>query len=108
VTVRKTLNTSDLFPTILNLLGIEPEYNYLGRDAFDPEYEGYVFFPDGSWVSNGVMCKMNIGGCDSEVSIIDNKYNVPVSQEWIQETTTASRRFTVISNMILLSDYYGK
>ena len=108
VTVRKTLNTSDLFPTILNLLGIEPEYNYLGRDAFDPEYEGYVFFPDGSWVSNGVMCKMNIGGCDSEVSIIDNKYNVPVSQEWIQETTTASHRFTVISNMILLSNYYGK
>ena len=40
--VSKTLNTSDLLPTVLNLLGIDAPYSYLGQDAFDPGYVGYA------------------------------------------------------------------
>ena len=45
--VNKTLNTSDFLPTVLNMLGIEPEYDYIGSDAFDDGYKGYALFSDG-------------------------------------------------------------
>ena len=40
--VTKTCNTSDILPTVLNLMGVESPYRYIGQDAFDPKYEGYV------------------------------------------------------------------
>jgi arylsulfatase A-like enzyme len=106
MTVSKTLNTSDLLPTLLNLLGIDPEYTYLGRDAFDPNYVGYAFFADGSWVSEGVMFKKNITDSQSEGTVIQNKYGKAVSDEWIRTTTEDAQEFTLISNLILISDYY--
>jgi len=106
MTVSKTLNTSDLFPTLLNLLGIESEYRYLGRDAFDPGYVGYAFFADGSWASEGVLCRKNIDDEQSEVTVIRNKYGKVIDDEWLRTTTEASREFTFMSNLILISDYY--
>ena len=106
MTISKTLNTSDLFPTLLNLLGIDPKYSYLGRDTFDPNYAGYAFFPDGSWVSEGVMCKKNVTDNQEEVTVINNKYGKTVSQEWLLDITEASQEFTLISNLMLVSDYY--
>ena len=52
--VDKTLNTSDLLPTVMNLMGMDPTH-YLGQDAFDPAYDGYVIFPDGTWITNGIV-----------------------------------------------------
>ena len=108
MTVSKTLNTSDLFPTLLNLLGIEPKYQYLGRDAFDPNYNGFAFFADGSWVSEGVICKKNITDDQSEVTVIQNKYGKSIDDAWIHTTTDAAQEFTLISNLLLISDYYRK
>lgn len=48
VTVSKTLNTADLAPTVLNLFREKSGYQYLGQDAFDSNYPGYVVFSDGS------------------------------------------------------------
>lgn len=104
--ISKTLNTSDLFPTLLNLLGIEPEYPYLGSDAFDPNYVGYAFFSDGSWASEGVLCRKKLADDSSEVDVIWNKYGKEIHDEWIRSTTAASQEFTLISNLILTSDYY--
>jgi phosphoglycerol transferase MdoB-like AlkP superfamily enzyme len=106
MTVNKTLNTSDLFPTILNMLGIDPEYQYLGRDAFDPNYVGYAFFADGSWASEGVLCRKNLTVDQSEVTVIWNKYGKVIDDEWIRTMTEASQEFTFISNLVLISDYY--
>ena len=106
MTISKTLNTSDLFPTLLNLLGIEPKYQYLGRDAFDPNYNGFAFFADGSWASEGVLCRKNIADDQSEVTVIWNKYGKVIDDEWIRATTEASQEFTLINNLILMSDYY--
>ena len=108
MTVSKTLNTSDLFPTLLNLLRIEPEYHYLGRDAFDPDYVGYAFFADGSWESEGVLCRKNIADDQSEVTVVRNRYGKVIDDEWLRTTTEAAREFAWISNLILISDYYGK
>ncbi len=48
--VYKTNSQLDILPTVLNLFGINfnDEY-YIGRDVWDPQYGGYVFFSDYSW-----------------------------------------------------------
>lgn len=103
MTVDKTLNTSDLLPTMLNLLGYDSPYHYLGQDAFDPDYVGYALFPDGSWISQGVACLVNAGG---EPTVIQNLYDQPVTEAWIGEMAQASRDYIRVSNLLLTSDYY--
>ena len=51
IEVEKVVNTADLLPTVLNLLGVESPYDYIGNDAFDEAYEGYVPFSNGSWIA---------------------------------------------------------
>lgn len=48
--IDKVNSQIDILPTVLNLFGVEytPEY-YIGRDIFDKDYSGYVFFSDYSW-----------------------------------------------------------
>lgn len=100
--VDKALHTADLLPTVLNLMGIESPYRYLGQDAFDPRYPGTVYFPNGSWVSDGVVCKAN---GDKSV-VLENKTGREVTQEEIQRMTQNALEFTQINNLILQSDYY--
>lgn len=99
--VDKTLNTSDFVPTILNLLGIDSPYHYLGQDAFDSNYSGYALFPDGSWVQNGVFC-------DEEGNVIANENNIPVTQDYIEKMQTLSQSYIEASNLLLTCDYYKR
>ena len=103
MTVEKTLNTSDFVPTMLNLLGYEAPYHYLGQDAFDPNYVGYALFPDGSWISEGVACRVDAGG---KATIIQNENNLPVTDEWIGRMAKLSADHIRISNLLLTSNYY--
>lgn len=96
--VTKTLNTSDFLPTMLNLLGIDSPYSYLGKDAFDPNYPGYVLFPDGSWISDGVAWQ--------DDTILMNEKNRSVSQEEIDEMAKLSEEYRMISNLLLTCNYY--
>ena len=97
--VDKTLNTADLLPTVLNLMGFQPEWGYLGQDAFDPDYAGYAIFPDGSWVSDGVVWKNG--------KIILNEKDKDCSEEYLAQMQETARQFIHISNLLLTSDYYG-
>ena len=103
MTVEKTLNTSDFVPTMLNLLGYNSPYHYLGQDAFDPNYVGYALFPNGSWISEGVACQVSAGG---KTTILENKQNLPVTEEWIGEMANISAEYIRISNLLLTSNYY--
>ena len=103
VTVEKTLNTSDFLPTMLNLLGIDSPYRYLGQDAFDPNYEGYALFPDGSWICDGVACLVSAGG---EAEVIQNLNNKAITEQWFKEMSQKSSEYIRISNLLLTSDYY--
>ena len=96
--VTKELNTADFLPTMLNLLGIDPPYNYLGQDAFDPNYEGYVLFPDGSWICDGVAWQND--------KILMNKENRTVTQEEIEKIAVLSAEYRNISNLLLTCNYY--
>ena len=103
ITVDKTLNTSDFLPTMLNLLGYDSPYHYLGQDAFDPNYEGYALFPNGSWIRDGVAC---VAGAGSGVQIIQNTKNREVTQRELDEMAALSRAYIRISNLLLTSNYY--
>lgn len=102
--VDKILNTSDFLPTVLNLLGIDSPYRYLGQDAFDPNYKGYVLFPDGSWICNGVTCRVTSEG----TAILQNTQNVPITEEFLKEMGEISREYIRISNLLLTANYYQK
>ena len=103
ITVEKTLNTSDFLPTMLNLLGYDSPYHYLGQDAFDPNYGGYVLFPNGSWIRDGVACAASAG---AGVQIIQNTKNREVTQQELDEMAKLSREYIRISNLLLTSNYY--
>lgn len=99
--VTKTLNTADLLPTVLNLLGVETELPYLGRDAFDPGYTGYALFPNGSWVAEGIAYNASNG----RVMYLDPSAQeiTPELQQRMSELVT---EFVRVNNLILEYDYY--
>ena len=100
--VDKTLNTSDLLPTLMNLLGVESSYCYLGRDAFDPGYDGFVPFSNGSWIAGDTAYD---SGKKSYISISGNQQTVTAeTQKAMGEKV---QEFIRINNLILESDFYG-
>ena len=103
--VDKTLNTSDFLPTMLNLLGIDSPYSYLGQDAFAPDYKGYALFPDGSWICDGIVCQVDAGG---KATILQNENNLDVTSAYIDEMAALSREYIRISNLLLTANYYQK
>ena len=100
MTVDKTLNTSDFLPTMLNLLGINSPYNYLGQDAFDPDYVGYALFPDGSWICNGIIYTNGNVMYDESAAKPDDKF--------VREMNDKVMEYIRMSNLLLTSDYYAK
>ena len=98
--VDKTLNTSDLLPTVLNLLDVETEDDYIGQDAFDESYEGFVPFADGSWISGDVAYDADTG----EVLYLEE--DIQVEEAFLEEMSEEVSEFVYINNLILETDYY--
>ena len=97
--VDKELNTSDFLPTVLNLLGIDSPDSYLGQDAFDPNYEGYVLFPDGSWIRKGVAYQAG--------AILMTEENRLVTVQEIEAMAAMSEEYRMISYLLLTCNYYN-
>ena len=100
--VDKVLNTSDLLPTLLNLLGADSEYSYIGSDAFDDRYSGFVPFSDGSWIC-----------ADTVYDASSNRYfslsggeltDTPAFRSQISQQV---QQFIRVNNLILNTDYYA-
>ena len=105
IEVDKTLNTTDLLPTLLNLWGIDSPYTYLGQDAFDPNYQGYALFPDGSWISDGVVCTVDV---DGKIQVLANAKNKALTEEYLDEMCSRALNFIQANNLILSTNYYAK
>ena len=99
--VSKTLNTADLLPTVLNLMGVESEYVYIGNDAFDEDYTGFVPFSNGSWICGDVAF-------DAEQTkllyLTEEAKQIP--EELLLKVMENTARFVDINNLILETDYY--
>ena len=99
--VDKLLNTSDLLPTMLNLLGIESSYEYIGQDAFAEGYAGFVPFSNGSWIvgdtayDSGKKQYLSLSGTQQKITA-----------EFQKEMANTVQEFITINNLILESDYY--
>ena len=100
--VDKTLNTSDLLPTVLNLMGIDSPYHYLGQDAFDDRYVGYALFPDGSWIVDGTLWRPEYG--DNMQLLTEDA--TPLTEEQMDEINAYLVEYGHISNLLLTTDYY--
>ena len=72
--VNQVTSQLNILPTLLNLFGLEyhPNY-YIGEDALNPNYSGYVFFSDYSWYDGNVYVD---GGV-----VTNGKYMDPVALE---------------------------
>lgn len=101
MTVSKTLNTSDLLPTVLNLLGVESEYEYIGSDAFNGNYAGFVPFSDGSWISQGIA----YDAVTEELMVLSGDGS-QATPEFLAEMNGKVQEFITINNLILDTDYY--
>ena len=101
MTVEKVLNTSDLLPTMLNLMGVESPYDYIGRDAFDPEYDGFVPFSNGSWIYGDSAYDVS---AKKYISISGKQQTIP--GELQQTMAERVQNFIRINNLILDADYY--
>ena len=99
--VDKLLNTSDLLPTVLNLLGIESSYEYIGQDAFAEGYAGLVPFSNGSWIvgdtayDSGKKQYLSLSGTQQKITA-----------EFQKEMANTVQEFITINNLLLESDYY--
>ena len=102
VTVDKTLNTADLLPTVLNLMGVDSPYSYIGQDAFDDRYMGYALFPDGSWICDGVAYS-----AETEETLILREGKTADAQR-LEAMGNAVNEFVYINNLILETNYYAK
>ncbi len=98
--VEKTLNTSDLLPTVLNLLGVDSPYEYIGQDAFDDRYDGYALFPNGSWVCDGVAYSAASG------KVFSLEEGKTADQARMEAMAKYVNDFVRINNLILETDYY--
>jgi len=99
--VNKILNTSDLLPTLLNLLGLSSAYEYIGRDAFDDSYDGFVPFSDGSWITGDLA----YNAAAKSLMTLDGEKGT-ASKEFQSEMASRVQAFTRINNLILDTDYY--
>ena len=95
-TVTKTLQTVDLLPTLANLFGL-PVPDTMGRDAFDPSYEGYAIFPDGGWLTDQAYAENG--------KII---WNDGMTEEEVAQMHAFARRFQQVNDAILDTDYYAQ
>ena len=101
--VDKVLNTSDALPTVLNLLGVDSPYSYIGCDAFDERYDGFAPFSNGSWIYGNAAYDAST----KKLISIDGS-DLEITPETRKEIAQRVQEFTRINNLILDVDYYGE
>ena len=100
-TVDKVLNTADVLPTVLNLLDVDSEYDYMGRDAFDEAYEGFVPFSNGGWIYGDIAYD---GSTKEYISISGKEQTISAGLQ--AQMANQVQEFIRINNLILDTDYY--
>ena len=81
------------------MFDLDTEYNFLGNDIFDEDYDGYAYFPDLSWINNKVYYS---GG-----NIIDQYTDEEITDDEIEKMNNRIIEIIDINNKILYTDYYS-
>ncbi len=96
-TVTKVTSTLDILPTVVNLFRLEKTPYWMGEDAFDPEYKGYVYFSNGAWF-------------DGELHYFAEEQinSYPVRQvEYITMMNEKFQERELVNEVVLRTDYFG-
>ena len=81
--VDSILDTADILPTMLNLLGIEYDPNmYMGTDVFSNNHDHFVWFHDGTYIKDkystlsneAILTKTNYNICKNKSILLTNYY----------------------------------
>lgn len=99
--VSKLANTSDLLPTLINMLNLQSGYDYIGRDIFDENYAGFVPFSDGSWIADDIV----YDAANNEMIYLHSDQR-DMADGFQSAMTYRVAEFTRINNLILETDYY--
>lgn len=93
--VTKVTGAIDIVPTILNLFGLNTEY-CLGNDAFNPEYNGFVYYPNNSWYDGNITFNSNER---IERSIKE--------QEYVDKMNKHITNLNKINDFVINNNYFG-
>ena len=93
--VKKVTSAIDILPTISNMLGLENNGYYLGEDAFDNNYKGLVYFPNGNWYDGNIYYKSG--------QVIDES-----NKEYIDEINRYIEKLVDINDYVILTDYFSR
>ena len=98
--VDKTVNTSDILPTILNLFGMETDASYLGNDIFNEKYPGYVIFPSGDWLTKEVLYR--------DGKIVKEMYDGASADVDTEAMSELAEKYVNVGNLLLKCDSYAE
>ena len=66
---------------------------------------GYALFPDGSWISDGVVFKADRSGTPA---ILANEKGKELTEDYLEQMSAAVLEYIRVSNLLLISDYYAQ
>ncbi len=95
VEVTKPTGTADLLPTLINLFGLENRHSYIGSDILSADYEGFVYFEDGSWMMGD---KHYAPSEEQDIS----------DEEWVQEGNRRKDELCEINEIVIMGDYFSR
>ena len=93
--ITKVVNTTDIYPTICNLFGLDNQNCFIGNDIFDETYQGYAYWQDGSYIiSEGAF----YGSKGSYIGEIEDK-----KKEEMEKLVSEKLK---INQLVLETDYF--
>lgn len=95
VEVTKVTSAVDIVPTITNLFGMDSGY-YLGNDAFDEAYPGFVYFSGGSWYDGNIFYQP-----EKDIATYGEE-----NQEYIMQMHKTIQRMNKINDCVIDSNYF--
>lgn len=84
-TVDTIMDTADILPSLLNLLGISYNNNwYMGTDVFGEEHDRFVWFSDGTYIASNdcalsneaILTKVNYNIAKNKSILLTNYYGI--------------------------------
>ena len=89
------MSTIDWVPTLINMFGLENRGSYLGRDIFDPQNGGFVYFGDQSWLDD----KMHF------LPLEDTPKNADL--EYIKQQNSKVKQRININEIVINGDFFA-
>lgn len=96
--VTKPSSTCDIFPTLVNLMGIKNTKYVIGNDVFNPENTGFVFYANNSWYDGSIFYNTE--------EPPDTAQLTPEQQEYISQTNEYAKNLNRINDYVIESGFY--